>query len=63
MNIASHLPLMAASRPETLAVAAPDGRGGFRRWSFERLEDESNAIAHGLEARGITRAVGNDLPV
>ena len=63
MNIAGHLPRMAASRPDTLAVASADGRGGFRRWSFERLEQESNAIAHGLEARGIQRGVRTVLMV
>jgi len=67
MNIAGHLPRMAASRPEVLAVASPDGRGAksgtFRRWSFERLEQESNAIAHGLEARGIRRGVRTVLMV
>ncbi|MEE8107072.1 MAG: fatty acid CoA ligase family protein [Planctomycetota bacterium] len=63
MNIAGHLPQMAASRPEMLAVASSDGRGGFRRWSFERLENESNAIAHGLEARGIRRGVRTVLMV
>ncbi len=63
MNIAGHLPRMAASQPEMLAVASADGRGGFRRWSFARLEQESNAIAHGLEARGIRRGVRTVLMV
>jgi acyl-coenzyme A synthetase/AMP-(fatty) acid ligase len=53
---------MAASHPEMLAVACAEG-SDFRRWSFARLEQESNAIAHGLEARGIRRGVRTVLMV
>lgn len=57
-NIASHLPLMAARQPETLALHIPVGKSGrYQSITFQQLEDESNRIACTLELYGIHRGM------
>ncbi len=68
INIASYLPAMAARQPDTLAVAFPlgrdrAGRQKYLRWSYQQLEEESNIIARGLQASGITRGMRTVLMV
>ena len=68
INIASYLPAMAARQPDTLAVAFPLGRDGagkqrYLRWTYRQLEEESNTIARGLQAIGITRSMRTVLMV
>ena len=68
INIASYLPAMAARQPDTLAVAFPLGRDGagkqrYLRWTYRQLEEESNTIARGLQAIGITRGMRTVLMV
>lgn len=50
INIARHLPLQAAARPNQLAVIA-----GKRRVTFRELDHLSNRYAHALHAAGIQR--------
>ena len=54
MNIAGHLPRVAAERPDALAVACPDRRGGFVEATFRQLDDRSDAIARGLLRSGVS---------
>jgi len=68
VNIASYLPAMAAAQPDALAVAFPlgrdrAGRQRYLRWTYQQLEDESNTIARGLAAIGITRGMHTVLMV
>ncbi len=68
VNIASHLPAMAAEQPDTAAVILPtgsDGRGGlsFQQFTFKELNDRSDAIAAGLESIGVKRGVRTVLMV
>jgi acyl-CoA synthetase (AMP-forming)/AMP-acid ligase II len=68
LNIAAHLPAMAARQPDTLAVAFPLGRDRnnkqqYLRWTYRQLEDESNAIARGLLSAGVTRGMRTVLMV
>lgn len=53
MNIAGHLPRVAAERPEAVAVACPDGRGGFAERTFRQLDERSDAVARGLHRVGV----------
>jgi len=68
VNIASHLPAMAAKQPDTAAVILPtgsDGRGGlsFQQFTFKQLNERSDAIAAGLESIGVKRGVRTVLMV
>ena len=68
VNIASHLPAMAATQPDKPAVVVPAGRDeqGRATWdqvTFAELDRNSDRIAHGLEAAGITRGVRTVLMV
>jgi acyl-CoA synthetase (AMP-forming)/AMP-acid ligase II len=59
-TIADALPKMAAERPETIALQVPVGRQGrrpvhYRAITFAALEADSQAIAAGLSARGVTK--------
>ncbi len=61
-NIAAHLPAMAASQPQTLAIVQPRGRDRFgrfryRHFTFRELDHESDVIAAGLQHLGIGRGV------
>ncbi|MBL9038379.1 MAG: AMP-binding protein [Archangium sp.] len=63
VNIASHIPAMAALDPKRAALIAPDGRGGWSSMSFGELNARSDAYARGLEAIGIGRGVRTVLMV
>src|SRR5262249_39551032 len=68
INVADYLPAMARQQPETPAVLLPSGRdaaGSVRyvEWSFRQLEEESEALARGLEAIGIGAGVRTVLMV
>jgi len=54
-NIASALPAMAALQPDTMAIAWPDGRGGFEQCTFRELDEDSGRLAAALPAYGIVR--------
>ena len=54
-NIAAALPAMAALQPETMAIAWPDGRGGFSECTFRELDEDSSRLAAALRAYGIGR--------
>ncbi|MCH7812412.1 MAG: AMP-binding protein [Planctomycetes bacterium] len=59
-NVASHLPAMAADRPEgTAVVVTLPGRGPnrYRRLSYAQLESLSNRYANGLASMGIGAGV------
>lgn len=67
-NIASHLPLMAASHPDTLAVAVQgkrnrDGSFPYAELSALELDRESNRVARGLREAGIKRGIRTVLMV
>jgi olefin beta-lactone synthetase len=62
VNIAACLPEIAARRPDDVAISHPIGStagGGieYRRVTYRQLNEESDAIARGLSARGIGRGV------
>ena len=61
-NIAAHLPAMAASRPDALAIVQPRGRDHqgrlrYRHYTFSELDAETDRIAAGLESIGIGRGM------
>ena len=61
-NIAAHLPAMAASRPDALAIVQPRGRDRqgrlrHRHYTFRELDAETDRIAAGLERIGIGRGM------
>jgi acyl-CoA synthetase (AMP-forming)/AMP-acid ligase II len=67
-NIAATLPEMARRRPDALAVVCPSGydRAGRPRhthWTFQQLDQQSDALARGLERIGIGRGVRTVLMV
>lgn len=62
-NIAAHLPAMAARFPDAVAVAFPRGGGRYEQWSFERLNQESDALARGLKEQGVGAGVRTVLMV
>jgi acyl-CoA synthetase (AMP-forming)/AMP-acid ligase II len=67
-NIALFLPDMARQQPDAPAVAVQDRRTGaggydYRQYTFEELNRESDWIAWGLEAHGITRGTRTVLMV
>lgn len=67
-NIAAHLPEMARLQPETPAIFCPvghhpDGSPRYSCTTYRQLDQESNRIAHALEALGIRRGVRTVLMV
>jgi acyl-CoA synthetase (AMP-forming)/AMP-acid ligase II len=67
-NVAAHLPDLARRQPDTLAVLCPvksdrHGRAEYLRWTCRQLNDESDLLAHGLEAIGVKRGVRTVLMV
>ncbi len=62
VNIASHLPAMAAQQPDMIAVRCPSGRG-YASYTYAELEQRSNRVASGLAAIGIGRGVRTVLMV
>jgi olefin beta-lactone synthetase len=68
MNIASHLTQMAKLQPYKRAVVSPagrdeDGRVTYSQLTFRQLDMESDCLAHGLDAIGITRGTRTILMV
>ena len=62
VNIAACLPGIASRRPDDVAISHPvatlsNGGIAYRRVTYRQLDEESNAIARGLIARGIGRGV------
>ncbi|MEC8425469.1 MAG: fatty acid CoA ligase family protein, partial [Myxococcota bacterium] len=67
-NIASRLPLMAAEAPHRPAIIFPQGRDArgkrsYVHYTFRQLDRQSDHIAAGLEAIGITRGTKTVLMV
>ena len=67
-NIASKLSEMAAAQPYSPAIfyphgRSPDGQVTYTHFTYKQLDDESNAIAAGLEAYGIGAGVRTVLMV
>ncbi len=62
-NIAAALPAMAALQPDKMAIAWPDGRGGFFERTFRELDEDSGRLAAALTAYGITRGTRTVLMV
>lgn len=67
-NIAAALPKMARLQPQTLAVVFPtgfdhDGRRTYSRLTYQQLDVQSDAIACGLRASGLTRGMRTVLMV
>lgn len=68
VNIAAHLPAVAARQPDALAVVIQgkrrdDGTFAYEEWSARRLDAESNRVANGLVAAGIVRGMRTVLMV
>lgn len=63
MNIAAALPDMAARQPDRMAIAWPDGRGGFSERTFRELDEDSSRLATALTAYGIGRGMRTVLMV
>lgn len=67
-NIAAHLPRMARLRPHAQAVVFPQGRDSagrvaYTHYTFAQLDAESDRIACGLQAIGISRGMRTVLMV
>ena len=62
-NIAAALPDMAARQPDAMAIAWPDGRGGFSQRTFRELDEDSSRLAAALTAYGIGRGTRTVLMV
>jgi len=68
VNIASHLPILAAAQPHTPAVVFPhsrdkSGRVSYTHYTFRQLDDESRRLARGLLRIGIGPGVRTVLMV
>ncbi|MEQ8848303.1 fatty acid CoA ligase family protein [Botrimarina sp.] len=53
VNVADRLAAAAAARPDAVALAAADGRGGFRTATLGDLEADADRLARGLMAIGV----------
>jgi acyl-CoA synthetase (AMP-forming)/AMP-acid ligase II len=62
-NIAAALPAMAALQPDRMAIAWPDGRGGFSERTFRELDEDSGRLAAALTRYGIARGTRTVLMV
>lgn len=67
-NIAAALPRMAGLQPDALAVVSPaghdsQGRRAYDRLTYRELDQQSDVIARGLRAYGITRGMRTVLMV
>jgi acyl-CoA synthetase (AMP-forming)/AMP-acid ligase II len=67
-NIAAALPQMARLQPQTLAVVVPagkkpDGSRAYTWLNYQQLDAQSDAIARGLHAAGLTRGMRTVLMV
>jgi acyl-CoA synthetase (AMP-forming)/AMP-acid ligase II len=68
LNVAAHLPRLAAERPHALAVVNPAGREGWGRmrythYTFRQLDQVSDYFAQQLEGVGIVRGTRTVLMV
>ena len=63
VNVAAHLPLMAARQPDAPAVILQRGIGGYAIHSFKDLNDESDRLAAGLDKIGVARGARTVLMV
>ena len=68
VNVAAHLPKMAAQQPYTKAVSFPvgrdkQGRATYSHMTYQQLDQESDKIARGLEEIGIKRGTKTILMV
>ncbi len=68
MNVAAHLPAMAARQPDTAAVHVPqthdsNNRPVYQTLSYRELDQLSNRIAAGLQSIGIGRGIRTVLMV
>src|SRR5438105_13285530 len=62
VNVSSHLAAVAAADPDRVAVHGPHGRGRTAL-TFRELHADSDALAHGLNAIGVTRGTRTTLMV
>ncbi len=66
-NIASHLPVASEESPDLLAVAVQgkmkNGKHTYSELTFRELNEQSDAVAHGLLEMGITRGMRTVLMV
>lgn len=67
-NIAAALPRMARLQGQVLAVVAPagvdnQGQRSYARLTYQQLDEQSDVIAHGLRAYGLTRGMRTVLMV
>ncbi|CAN0351244.1 unnamed protein product, partial [Ectocarpus sp. 4 AP-2014] len=53
VNVADRLAAVAAERPDAIALAAADGRGGFRTITLGELDSDADTLARGFAAMGI----------
>jgi acyl-CoA synthetase (AMP-forming)/AMP-acid ligase II len=68
INVASYLPALARSHPQTLAIVQPRGRDRhgryrYRHYTFRELDAETDRLAHGLDQIGIRRGLRTVLMV
>ena len=68
VNVAAHLPRMAARQPHLRAVVFPaghdkSGRVAYSHYTYKQLNETCDKIAHGLESVGITRGTRTILMV
>ena len=68
VNIASHLKEMARQRPDQIAVMFPvsrdsNGETNYTSYTYQKLDEESDSLAAGLDAIGIGRSVKTVLMV
>lgn len=68
VNIAAHLPSAARERPYGLAVVNPEGRtrqgqACYSHYTYQQLNEESDAVARGLVEMGVGRGVRTVLMV
>jgi len=67
INIASHLPAIAASQPQTVALRVPirgrAARTRYLEWTYADLEHAANDMARRLAEKGVTRGTRTALLV
>src|SRR5579871_4173405 len=68
VNVATHLPALARTHPDMLAVLCPQGRDSagkqmYARWTFKQLDQQSDSLAWGLDRLGVRRGLRTVLMV
>jgi olefin beta-lactone synthetase len=53
-NVGARLSMTAREMPDAIAVVTPSRGGRYSTWTFRELDDDSNRIAAGLQAMGVT---------